>query len=440
MTAREYNFDGIIGPTHNYAGLGMGNLASQSHKSMTSNPREAALEGLAKMALLMRLGIPQAVLPPQLRPNISLLKRLGFSGGDAQILWQASQQAPDLLAAASSSSSMWTANAATVGPSSDSSDGRVHFTPANLATSLHRATETDTTANVLKSIFHDESQFAHHPALPRSSDMGDEGAANHSRFCNSLNDPGVQMFVCGSGGSASIHSTPRKHIARQSLRASQSIARLHELDSSKVIFAQQNPDAIDAGVFHNDVIAVGHRNLLLCHEQSFVNQLDIYQKLRESTDNFIQIIEVTNQKLSLTDAVSTYLFNSQLVSTPQGQTVLIAPDSCDRHSGVRELVATWIDQKTIDAVHYVDVSQSMSNGGGPACLRLRVVLTPEQEQSIAPGVILNEPLLTTLQQWVEKHYRESLNADDLADPKLLDESRNALNELANILGLEASSQ
>src|SRR3954451_8692870 len=129
MHSYELNLDGIVGPTHNYAGLSFGNVASMTHKSSVSNPKQAALEGLAKMKFLADLGVKQAVLPPHERPHIETLRRLGFAGKDAEVLTAVRQREPGLLSAVSSSSAMWTANAATVSPSADSEDGKVHLTP-----------------------------------------------------------------------------------------------------------------------------------------------------------------------------------------------------------------------------------------------------------------------------------------------------------------------
>ncbi|MFI5381031.1 MAG: N-succinylarginine dihydrolase, partial [Tepidisphaerales bacterium] len=164
-TGHEVNFDGIVGPTHNYAGLAWGNLASQEHGGSVSNPRAAALEGLAKMKLLADLGLKQAVLPPQERPDLEALRRLGFSGSDGQILERVHTADPILLAACSSASSMWAANAATVSPSADTADQRVHFTPANLVSQLHRSLEAQPTSIILKRIFQDDGCFVHHPPL-----------------------------------------------------------------------------------------------------------------------------------------------------------------------------------------------------------------------------------------------------------------------------------
>lgn len=431
--AVEVNFDGLIGPTHNYAGLAPGNLASAAHRSETSNPRAAARQGLAKMQRLQQLGVPQALLPPQARPNLTLLRGLGFSGDDAQVLQASSKTAPHLLAIACSGSSMWTANAATVCPSADAADGRVHFTPANLATSLHRSSEASATAKFLQRIFHDKRFFVYHAAIPTSAETGDEGAANHTRFCDAFHNPGVQLFVYGDDRGGDARSRPRRFASRQSKTASQAIARLHQLNPRRVVFARQHPEAIDAGVFHNDVIAVGHRQLLFCHRRAFVDQEQVFAELRQASDGAIEIVEVRENQLSLDDAVSTYLFNSQIVSTDDHRSVLVAPEDCRHHAGVKALIEELLDRGTFGAVEFVDVRQSMKNGGGPACLRLRVVLTPRQFESIHPGVLLSESLTTRLEAWIDRHYRESLSPNDLADPLLLRESRDALDELTKIL-------
>ncbi|MEM7625472.1 MAG: N-succinylarginine dihydrolase [Planctomycetota bacterium] len=431
----EFNFDGLVGPTHNYAGLAPGNLASQSNKARASSPRAAALQGLAKMDRLRALGVPQAVLPPQERPNVVLLRRLGFAGSDEVVLASALREAPHLLAAAGSSSSMWAANAATVCPSADAADGRVHFTPANLATSLHRTSETATTAAILQAVFDDPAYFVHHTPLPGMADFGDEGAANHTRFCSTFGEPAVQLFVYGRNDFAGLSRRPQRFPARQSRQACEAVARLHQLAPDRTLFALQHPDAIDAGVFHNDVIAVGHRDVLLCHETAFADQPQTLDALRCATSGRLRTAVAPANRISLGDAVSSYLFNSQIVTRPDGGNVLVAPAECEQHPVVAALIAEWVNDGILGGVEFVDVHQSMRNGGGPACLRLRVVLTPDEQRAVAPGVILDDHLSSRLAGWIERHYRDHLEPADLADPDLLCECREALDELTRILGL-----
>jgi len=436
MNAREVNFDGLVGLTHHYAGLSFGNEASTKHRFQVSNPKLAAKQGLLKMKALADMGFAQAVIPPQERPNIGLLRQLGFDGTDQQVVEKAWKLAPELLSAASSASSMWVANAATVCPSADALDGRVHLTVANLNNKLHRASEAVTTERVLKAIFSDTDSFSVHEALPQVAMLGDEGAANHNRLSHTYGEPGIQLFVYGrnaGGGQA-----PERYPARQTLQASQAVARLNQVRPDQVVFAQQNPAVIDKGVFHNDVIAVTNRQVLFAHEAAFVNQAGLYQTLAQKLPGF-QVIEVPENRVSVADAVETYLFNSQLLSLEQGDMVLVLPQESREHAGVwrylTELVAS--PDNPINALKVFDLRESMANGGGPACLRLRVVLTEAERAAVNPGVMMNDALFTTLNQWVDKYYRDRLTQNDLVDPQLLREGREALDELTQILKLGA---
>ena len=434
--AVEANFDGLVGPTHNYAGLSWGNVASKSNVNAVSNPKEAALQGLAKMKKLADRGYVQAVLPPHERPHIPTLRALGFAGSDRQVLEQAAQADPAILAAVSSASAMWTANAATVSPSADTADHRVHFTPANLSAKFHRSIEHRVTGRALKAIFTDESYFAHHPALPSVSHFGDEGAANHTRLCAGYGDPGVELFVYGQAAFNESAPAPVKYPARQTLEASRAIARLHGLDDRHAVFAQQNPAAIDAGVFHNDVIAVGNGSCLFYHELAFLDEGGVLSDIRARlAGTELQPVRVSAAEVPIEDAVASYLFNSQLLNTPDGM-LLAVPGECREVASVSRYLDSLLQQNgPITAVEVFDVKQSMRNGGGPACLRLRVVLSDEERRAINQGVILTDALYERLTAWVNAHYRDELSQQDLADPMLLDEVRKALDELTGILGL-----
>ena len=434
--AVEANFDGLVGPTHNYAGLSWGNVASKSNVNAVSNPKEAALQGLAKMKKLADRGYVQAVLPPHERPHIPTLRALGFAGSDRQVLEQAAQADPAILAAVSSASAMWTANAATVSPSADTADHRVHFTPANLSAKFHRSIEHRVTGRALKAIFTDESYFAHHPALPSVSHFGDEGAANHTRLCAGYGEPGVELFVYGQVAFNENAPAPVKYPARQTLEASQAIARLHGLGDGHAVFAQQNPAAIDAGVFHNDVIAVGNGNCLFYHELAFLDEQKVLSDIRARLARTeLQPVRVSASEVPIEGAVASYLFNSQLLNTPDGM-LLAVPGECREVTSVSRYLDSLLQQNgPITAVEVFDVKQSMRNGGGPACLRLRVVLSDEERRAINQGVVLTDALYERLTAWVNAHYRDELSQQDLADPMLLDEVRKALDELTGILGL-----
>ena len=61
---REINFDGIIGPSHNYAGLSYGNLAATRNAGHVSHPRAAALQGIAKMRANLDQGFSCPIRAP----------------------------------------------------------------------------------------------------------------------------------------------------------------------------------------------------------------------------------------------------------------------------------------------------------------------------------------------------------------------------------------
>ncbi|UEQ02787.1 N-succinylarginine dihydrolase [Halomonas profundus] len=437
-SVREVNFDGLVGPTHNYSGLAVGNVASMSHGGLVSNPKEGALQGLLKMKSLMDAGYAQGVLPPQQRPDIGALRDLGFSGSNGEVLARASKEAPQLLRAVCSASSMWTANAGTITPSIDAPDSRVHFTPANLQSSFHRYLEPQTTGRVLKAIFRDEQHFCHHPVLPATPAFSDEGAANHTRLCGEHGEPGVHLFVYGRQAFGDVRSgerEPKRYPARQTLEASQAVARQHGLTEAQTVFSQQHPDAIDAGVFHNDVIAVGNGPVLLYHEMAFLDEEGTLDELRAKMASPLIPVRVPLEAVSMEDAVASYLFNSQLLSNPDGTMTLVVPGECQEREAVWRTIQDYLlaGNNPISEVVVKDVKQSMRNGGGPACLRLRVVLTEAERAALSGRVLLTNALYTDLTAWVERHYRDRLAPDDLADPQLAEESLAALDELTQLL-------
>ena len=437
MSSYEVNFDGLVGQTHSYAGLSSGNIASTSNASEKSYPRQAVKQGLDKMKYVRDLGLKQGVLAPQQRPDLSILKRLGFYGTDAQIIDKAFKKAPHLLNACYSASSMWTANAATISPSADTKDSKVHFTPANLVNKFHRSIEHKVTGNILKAIFADSRYFSHHKALPSGNFFGDEGAANHTRLCEDYGREGVEFFVYGRQFNDQVEPKTKKFEARQSIEASLAIARLHKLKESKTVYAQQNPDVIDQGVFHNDVIGVGNKNTYFYHEQAFVNHDEVVKNLKTSFgDSLFNFVKVKTSEVPLKDAISSYLFNGQLISLPNGENSLIAPLECKKNKVVYNYIENNLLKITpIKSVHYMDVTQSMRNGGGPACLRLRVVLNKEELTATNQATLLTDDLYHRLHSWADRHYRDELCQADLADPNLITEVRSGLDELTQILKL-----
>jgi succinylarginine dihydrolase len=428
----EYNFDGIVGPTHSYAGLSPGNLAATLHAGQPADPRAAALQGLEKMRFVASLGVGQAVLPPHARPDVATLRALGFGGSDADVLAAAARDDGLLLRLCSSASAMWTANAATVAPSADTLDARVHLSPANLSTMFHRALEAPTTTRVLRRIFSDPAHFEVHDPLP--AHLADEGAANHTRLRTS--QATVQLF--GWGRQAWPRTgvpAPARFPARQTMEASEAVARRHRLRDGVALLWQQDPAGIDDGAFHTDVLAVGNGHLLLLHERAFVDPPRLLAKLRELLGPELGWVLATEAELPAADAVAAYPFNSQVLSLPSGGMAIVAPTEAEQNPRASAFLQRVVAEGAVEAVHFRDVKSSMDNGGGPACLRLRVFLTATERTAIGARVFLDDALYAELAAWIRRHYRDRVTFADLADPALLVEVRTALDELTGILRL-----
>ncbi|MBL4837707.1 MAG: N-succinylarginine dihydrolase [Kordiimonadaceae bacterium] len=433
---QEVNFDGLVGATHNYAGLSYGNVASAKHSGMVANPREGALQGLQKMQHLRSLGLMQGVLPPHDRPHISTLRALGYTGSDAEILTSAYRSNPELVSNVSSSATMWTANAATITPSPDAADGKMHFTPANLAAMYHRSLEAPTTARVLKAMFPEGDRFAHHDPIAGGIHMGDEGAANHNRFCTDYGEQGVSLFVYGRGAfEKTSHLT---YPGRQCKESCLGIFAQHGVAPERMLLERQNPAAINAGAFHNDVVAVSNKTVFFYHEEAFLNPADLEQAIQRAMIGAeMQFIKVLSSDVPLADAVSSYLFNSQLVSVPgrDGMT-LILPVEVEETPTAKAYVDSMVaNGGPIARSEYMDVRESMRNGGGPACLRLRVAMSDSDIQAMGANCIITDALLETLQGWVKKHYRDRVLPEDLGDVALMEENFTALDELTQLLKL-----
>ncbi len=434
--AEEINFDGLVGPTHNYAGLSEGNLASERNRDTVARPRDAALQGLKKMQHLRALGLRQGVLPPHERPNVTWLRSLGLAGSDGDVWEQAWRTEPTIARAALASSAMWAANAATISPSADCADRRLHASVANLQTMLHRILEAEQTERTLRALMPNEERFAIHSALTPHSALSDEGAANHMRMCAEHGAPGLEIFVYGRTAAETRAGFP----ARQTLEASRALARRHALAPERTVFARQSAAAIDAGAFHNDVVAVAHEHVLFHHEHAFEDKAALHAEVREKARGLFEpvFIEVPAAQVSLADAVSSYLFNSQLVRLPGEQNLtLIAPTEVRENNKTAGYVAEKSARAgaVIGRVEYVEVRESMRNGGGPACLRLRIAMTNEEKHAAAAGFFLDDALAENLEAWIVKHYREELAPADLGDPALVRETQSALDDLTRILPL-----
>jgi succinylarginine dihydrolase len=391
---REINFDGLIGPSHNYAGLSPGNLAATRSAGHVSHPRAAALQGIAKMRANLALGLTQGILLPHPRPDHDWLATLSTTYAQAD---------RHLQAQAVSASAMWAANAATVSPAPATQDGRCHLTVANLMTMPHRSHEWPHTLAQLRLAFA-HPDFAVHAPVP--APFGDEGAANYMRLAERHDAPGVEVFVYGRAGG---HFPARQH-----REACEAVARAHRLDPTRTLFVEQSDAAIAAGAFHNDVVAVADGPVLFAHEHAFADPARFHADLRRLLPQ-VEIVEVPAAEVSLQDAIASYLFNAQLVSTADGPTLIVPEET-------RTTASTWcwLDRHhagngAIRQVRVVDVRESMANGGGPACLRLRVVCDPAH---VDPRFLVDGAKLNRLAAIVERHWPETIAADAIADPAL----------------------
>ena len=427
----EINFDGLIGPTHNYAGLSQGNLASQKHLNKTSNPKAAALQGLDKMRLIMDQGIPQGFFLPHERPHLKTLRVLGFSGTDEDIINRAAKQNPLLLKNVYSASSMWAANAATFSPSIDSYDQNIHITPANLNTMFHRSIEHEFTQAQLELMFGGVA-IVHDP-IENISGYGDEGAANHLRVSEQHLKSGFQIFVYGS----SAFEVHQGMITRQAEEISKAVSIMHQLDPDRVLFLKQNEQAINAGSFHNDIVSLANEEVFIFHQEAFADRVELERILHHLKDHVkgFHPIEILSEDISLDDLVSSYLLNSQLITVKNNEMMMLLPEEVQNHSNCMRWLEEIKSSSPIKHIEFVDIRQSMMNGGGPACLRFKITVNNDEFNQINEKFLLTPKKLMDLRALVTKHYRDKLNPSDLQDNNLVQESYRFLDELTQLLDL-----
>ena len=427
----EINFDGLIGPTHNYAGLSQGNLASQKHLNKTSNPQAAALQRLDKMRLVMDQGIPQGFFLPHERPHLKTLRALGFGGTDEEIINRAAKQNPILLKNVYSASSMWAANAATFSPSIDSYDQNIHITPANLNTMFHRSIEHEFTQAQLELMFGGVA-IVHDP-IENISGYGDEGAANHLRVSEQHLKPGFQIFVYGS----SAFEVHQGMITRQAEEISKAVSIMHQLDPDRVLFLKQNEQAINAGSFHNDIVSLANEEVFIFHQEAFADRVELERILHHLKDHVkgFHPIEILSEDISLDDLVSSYLLNSQLITVKNNEMMMLLPEEVQNHSNCMRWLEEIKSSSPIKHIEFVDIRQSMMNGGGPACLRFKITVNNNEFNQINEKFLLTPKKLMDLRALATKHYRDKLNPSDLLDNNLVQESYRFLDELTQLLDL-----
>jgi succinylarginine dihydrolase len=360
----------------------------------------------------LALGLNQGMLMPHPRPNLAWLSELATNIGVAS---------RGLATNAMSASPMWAANAATVSPAPDAADGKCHLTVANLRTMPHRSHEWPATLAQLRLAFADSAFAVHDPVPPA---FGDEGAANHMRLAAAHDAAGLEIFIYGVSGGA--------FPARQHVEASQAIVRRHQLAPERTILAEQSEAAIAAGAFHNDVVAVANGPVLFAHEHAFADRAAIIDQCHAIVPGF-ELVEVADADVPLADAITSYLFNAQLVSPPDGETTLIVPVEARETPSVWR----WIERHIagngpIRRVNVVDVRESMANGGGPACLRLRVVADPA---TVDPRFIIDNRKLDALTALVSQYWPSEIHSDDLTAPALLADIASARAALLTSLDL-----
>src|SRR5210317_39038 len=427
----EINFDGLIGPTHNYAGLSQGNLASQKHLNQTSNPKAAALQGLNKMRLIMDQGIPQGFFLPHERPHLMTLRAIGFGGTDEEVINQVAKKNPALLKNVYSASSMWSANAATFSPSIDSNDQKIHITPANLNSMFHRSIEHEFTKTQLELMFGGVAQV--HNPIKNISGYGDEGAANHLRVSAQHLKPGFQIFVYGS----SAFEVHQGIIARQAEEISQAVSTQHQLDPDRVLFLKQNEQAIHSGSFHNDIVSLANEEVFIFHQEAFADRVELERVLHQLKDHAkgFHPIEILSKDISLDDLVSCYLLNSQLITVKNNEMMMLLPEEVQNYGNCMKWLEEIKSSSPIKRFEFVDIHQSMMNGGGPACLRFKAVVNIDELDKINKKFLLSPEKLINLRALVSKHFRDRINPDDLLDIKLMEESYLFLDELTQLLGI-----
>ena len=438
MKSHPLYIDGLVGPTHYYGGLSFGNRASMSSRSRISSPKQAALQGLLKMKMIMDMGGKQAILPPHARPDLQFLHECGYKGHKKKVLNDVIKSSPSLLLSAFSSSFMWVANIGVLSPSFSTGDGKVHITPANLGATVHRHIEPQFSAKLLKMLFKEGHKFVHHDPVVKC--FSDEGAANRVMLSGNDNSSIVTLFVYGRSEFSPLVDYPKFYPARQTKEAIEVNIRNHQLNDHNVMIVQQSPQAIDAGVFHNDVISFGSKKLFICHDEAFVHQNIFLPKLLEKfqkvTNEELHILQVSKDCLTLDEVVDSYFFNSQFVETVDGRLHLLLPERCKKYEKIELFCKYLVDKlKVVDSCQYVSLDQSMGNGGGPACLRIQINLTKDEHEAVDQRFILTPDLYMKLENWINTYYRDELHMEDFQDHRFVDEVFGALDKLTGLLGL-----
>ena len=309
----------------------------------------------------------------------------------------------------------------------DNIDNAIHITVANLNSMMHRSIEPKFTYKMLKRILNKKVNI--NKSLLNLPNIGDEGAANHIRIAERHNVPGYQIFVYSSE-----NISHAKTIERQSLIGSKLIARKNCVEDQRVFYLQQSNRAIRYGSFHNDIVSTANENIFIYHEEAFESTQElkvILAKLKKLVPNF-KPIKILNSEIDLQTIVSSYLLNSQLISLPSGGMMFLLPSEVKQYPNCMQWLEKISAEEEIKKIKFIDVKQSMRNGGGPACLRLRMIFNENEISSVNKNFLLDDNKIDLLTNLIENKYRDRLQPDDLLDPNLADESLEILDALTKI--------
>ena len=203
------------------------------------------------------------------------------------------------------------------------------------------------------------------------------------------------------------------------------------------MLVEQSRAAVDAGAFHNDVVAVSNLELMLAHPDAFTDFANVQAAVCGGLPG-AKVVAV--EGLPLADAIASYLFNSQLISLPEGGMAMVLPAEVrDNHTASRALDAALGQAGDVRKTVFVDVRESMRNGGGPACLRLRVPVSAADQAAIHPGYILDEARLDRLARLIETHWPVAVAPADLSNPALWETARGADAALTNFINAPDSA-
>ncbi|RAP29456.1 hypothetical protein DID78_03615 [Candidatus Marinamargulisbacteria bacterium SCGC AG-343-D04] len=426
MSYSSVFIDGLMGPSYHFGGLSLGNTWSETHFKEISFPKKAALEGLHKMFEVYSLGLHQYVLPPVRKDVSALFRSLGYDHFNSESLRELFSVNPYFVSSVFSSSSAWLANIGHVTPACDSFTHKMNVTPANLNYCFHRSCDVEGYRDLLSTLFENCHDVVLH--RPITSSFGDEGSANTVRLSASSGE-GFFLYVYGK----TVDRTySHKYPARQSKEAFDILVKQHHV-SRKFVMVQQSQEAIDAGVFHNDVICFGLENLLIVHESAFENQEEVMSYVKELYEETfsedLQVIVISREMMSLEEAVKSYFFNSQLLPLSDGGFHCFVSTHSRKYSALEQVLQYIQSECSRFSYSYVECDESIKNGGGPACLRLGFVASEHDRKLLNDAFLLTQERYDFLYSFISRHYPDEMQFEQLRDYEFLCECREIVDSL-----------